>query len=188
MPGSKSDIMKYIMQLSQHGSLLLTQNVNDPVPHFLSLNFTRCYSFYVLQEPITVKEHENNALNSFSTLISCKQSGPLRRFLSRTSLCHSYHNGQRFIAAIRKVGNIYWIKLCINNALYFLLLGPLRSDKHPVSRGLVTKITTIQVKLHVDENKNVTRSATCLLNATSQKTHVQSTTVVRLCNNYTFSN
>jgi hypothetical protein len=60
------------------------------------------------------------------------------------------------IEAIRKVGNINWIrsgnKLCA-------ALSPeqrLFVDKYPVSRGLVAKMPTVQENLHV-ENKETIR-------------------------------
>jgi hypothetical protein len=54
-----------------------------------------------------------------------------------------------------------------NSELYFLIFSPFGIDRHQVSCGLVTKITTIQVKLQVDKYKNITRSTTCHLNARS---------------------
>ena len=69
--------------------------------------------------------------------------------LFRTSVCLATITVS---VILQELGNLatFGYSYVENNELFFLNFGPFCLDRNAVSRSLVTKLTTIQVKLHVE--------------------------------------
>jgi hypothetical protein len=142
--------------------------INDLRYHSLFLNITSSvidFMFFTRQYPWC--NSETNGRITPSTTICCKQSLPTRSRLFQTSLCIATITVSVILQQIGRLATFIGYGCVENNEVYFLFFTPLSLERHPVSRGLVRKITTIHVKLKDDKYKNVTWSTTCHSNSTS---------------------
>jgi hypothetical protein len=144
----------------------LFRYINDPVFHFLFFNI----SSYIIDFMFFTRKYpwRNSKINgqfSSNTLIRFKQSVKTCRVLFRTSLCIATISVRVILQKIWRLATFIEYS-CVENKKQ-LLLFPLCGPLGLVTRSLVKKITTIQVKLRVDN------TTTCHLNATSLETYVQ---------------
>jgi hypothetical protein len=153
-------------------TLSFARNINDLLFHFLFLTIKRSlidFIFFTRQYPW--RNSKTNGRSSSNILIRCNQSVTTCRLPFRKSLCIATITVSDIVQQFGRLAKFIGYSCVENNELYFLPFSPPPpkpgSDTQPVSCGLATKITTINVKLKVDKYKNVTRSTASHSNATS---------------------
>ena len=120
---------------------------------------------FLRQYPL--RNSKTNGQIRSNILICCKQSVTTCRRLFQTSLCIATITVSVILQKIGRLATFIGYSCVENNERFFISFSPPGLERHPVSRDLVTKITTIYLNLTVDKYKNVTWSTTCHSNATS---------------------
>jgi len=120
---------------------------------------------FLRQYPL--RNSKTNGQIRSNILICCKQSVTTCRRLFQTSLCIATITVSVILQQIGRLATFIGYICVENNERYFIFFSPPGLERHPVSRDLVTKITTIYLNLTADKYKNVTWSTTCHSNATS---------------------
>ena len=154
----KRNTLYYLMLPSKLYSLLrhrkcvpLYKRPSFPFPVFQHFKFS--YWFYVLYETYQWRNSKTNEQIGSNILIRCTQSVTTCRLLFLTLLCIATITVSVILQQFRRLASLIGYS-CVKNYKQ-LPLFPRCGPFGLVSRDLVTKVTTIQVRLRVDQHKNL---------------------------------